>query len=133
MWASKAARAAPARCGSAPRNCEVPGVSPCPRPCRVSPSRELIYRRLPYGEWPEPDGSRVLFSRGYRPLWRIRPNGSVEAADPGERVHFTDQRWFFDDANPPWRCACTLKGLLKLLADCGMPSAPFPRFRGPRR
>jgi hypothetical protein len=44
----------------------------------------FIPRRLyvPYGEWTEADGAKVLFSRDYKPLWRIRNNHAPERLQP---------------------------------------------------
>src|SRR5947209_15632905 len=33
--------------------------------------------RLPYGRWVEEDGTMVLFSRDYCPLWKMLPSGEV--------------------------------------------------------
>ena len=51
------------------------------------PAFEPMILRLPYGVWTEEDGSRVLFSRDYYPLWRIPPDGHVTPEDPW--------RWIF--------------------------------------
>ncbi|WP_313454382.1 hypothetical protein [Brevundimonas sp.] len=53
---------------------------------------------LPYGFWTLKDGSEVLFSRDYYPLWRVG-GGSVERLDPwlwiegkADETHFTPPR-----------------------------------------
>lgn len=53
---------------------------------------------LPYGFWTLKDGSEVLFSRDYHPLWRVS-DGQVERLDPWLRIggktdetHFTPPR-----------------------------------------
>lgn len=57
---------------------------------------------LAYGCWTEADGAKVLFSRDYIPLWRIRSGRSPERLSPRLWIDFTDQQWFWGDHNPPW-------------------------------
>lgn len=59
--------------------------------------------RLAYGVWTEADGTRVLFSRDYFPLWRIPPNGPAVPDDPWRWVEFVDEQWFWDNGHTPWR------------------------------
>lgn len=63
----------------------------------TTPPEDFIPSRLwlPYGTWTLQDGSEVLFSRDYLPLWRIF-NGVVERLDPwlwiegkAQEVHFS--------------------------------------------
>lgn len=54
---------------------------------------------LPYGEWTEEDGSIVLFSRDYKPLWRARANRKAELVDPWVWIKSKDQKWFANDAS----------------------------------
>jgi hypothetical protein len=73
-------------------------------------SRELIEHRtgcffipirfwLPYGFWTEKDGSKVLFSRDYCPLWRIQEDQAPIRDDPDRAVNFVAQSWFFDEGS----------------------------------
>ena len=58
---------------------------------------------LPYGFWTEYDGSEVAFSRDYKPLWRVRPNGKVERLEPWLRIRFRTQTYLWDgDAQKLW-------------------------------
>lgn len=57
---------------------------------------------LVYGAWTESDGARVLFSRDYKPLWRIRGDGHPERALPWERIRYEKSERFWDDRSPPW-------------------------------
>ena len=52
---------------------------------------------MPYGVWTEEDGSKVLFSRDYCPLWNIQEDRAPAQDDPNRAVRFTDQQWFFDE------------------------------------
>lgn len=59
--------------------------------------------RLAYGVWTEEDGSRVLFSRDYCPLWRISLDGRFAPEDPWRWIKFVGEQWFWEDASTPWR------------------------------
>jgi len=69
------------------------------------PLKPFVPARLKhiYGVWTEKDGAKVLFSRNYKPLWRIREGKRPERLSPWKWISWTDQKWFWDDANPPWR------------------------------
>ena len=62
-------------------------------------------QRLPYGVWTCADGREVLFDRRYAPLLQRRGRGPAATADPGERVAWVTQAWFYTDENPPVRTA----------------------------
>jgi hypothetical protein len=64
--------------------------------------KKFDYRTsLSYGVWRCADGSEVLFDRRYQPMRRRHPDGHVTAADPAERIPFTEQVWFYNDATSP--------------------------------
>lgn len=77
---------------------------------------------LPYGAWTLKDGSEVLFSRDYYPLWRIH-GGQVERLDPWlwidgtmDEMHFAPPRssvW----SSGPARDAALAKLALHRVAD----------------
>lgn len=48
----------------------------------------------PYGVWSEADGTQVIFSRDYFPLWRIAPGRAPERDDPNRWVPIVQQRIF---------------------------------------
>ena len=75
---------------------------------------------LPYGWWTLADGSEVLFSRTYTPLWHRDPSGVVTRADPSEWIHWTKQSWFFDDSNHPGRNKQTRARCEAILARWGV-------------
>lgn len=52
---------------------------------------------MPYGAWTDEDGSTVLFSRDYCPLWRIADGQAPVRDDPNRIVRFTSERWFFNE------------------------------------
>ena len=56
---------------------------------------------MPYGIWTEDDGSKVLFSRDYCPLWKIQDDCTPVQDDPDRWVSFISKgvnrpQFFFD-------------------------------------
>ena len=79
------------------------------------------YRGLPYGIWRCSDGTEVLFSRRYKPLWSRSPGGAVVAMVGNEWVeNIVDERWFYDDRNQPWDDPATYQRCLQVLKDFGV-------------
>src|SRR5262249_4392450 len=71
---------------------------------------------LAYGIWTEQDGSKVLFSRDYYPLWRITPDGTVAADEPWRFVDYAGKAdYLFDDETAPWWNAHKAKELEHLM------------------
>jgi hypothetical protein len=73
----------------------------------VSPKQALplfVPMRLyvPYGVWTEKDGAKVLFSRDYKPLWRLRNGCAPDRINPWLRIEHHEETWFWSDANAPW-------------------------------
>lgn len=73
----------------------------------ISPRKSLqlfVPMRLyvPYGVWIEEDGTKVLFSRDYFPIWRIDPRGKVSRPNPWERIKYQSSDYFWGDADTPW-------------------------------
>ena len=60
---------------------------------------------LPYGHWIETDRAKVLFSRDYKPMWRIREGMVVERLNPALWVRFREQVHYWDDNRTPWGLA----------------------------
>ena len=73
-------------------------VSPRVAPPLFVPMR--LY--LPYGYWTEHDGSRVIFSRDYKPMWRLRGGQSIDRVDPWLRVSFVEQNHLWPGSQAPW-------------------------------
>ena len=81
---------------------------------------------MPYGVFTCADGRDVLFNRDYTPLLQ-RINGVVTAADSDEWVPWVLQRFFYDDADPPWANAATRARCVAVLAEWqGGPKADAP-------
>ena len=57
---------------------------------------------IAYGVWTEPDGSMVLFSRDYFPLWRLREGHAPERLFPWLWIKHVEQSWYWGDSNTPW-------------------------------
>jgi hypothetical protein len=80
---------------------------------------------LAYGIWTEQDGSKVLFSRDYYPLWRIASNGTVTADEPWRFVDYAGKAdYFFDDETAPWWNAHKAQEIEHLMAKMGVSGAP---------
>jgi hypothetical protein len=80
---------------------------------------------LPYGVWEEPDGARILFSRDYCPLWRIREDSAPERVRPWEQIKFSSQSWYWDDGNTPWSKEKTYTACIKVLEGHRVRSMPL--------
>ncbi len=83
------------------------------------PPFEPMRLRLAYGVWTEEDGSRVLFSRDYCPLWRIAPNGCVSPEDPWRWIESVNQNHFWDDSLTPWRSRKKQQEIEQRMAQMG--------------
>ena len=58
--------------------------------------------KLAYGVWTEEDGSKVLFSRDYKPLWRLTHGRRPERLRPWLWIEWIESQHFWDDRNTPW-------------------------------
>lgn len=96
-------------------------ISPRSPPTLFLPLR--LY--LPYGHWIETDGAKVLFSRDYKPMWRIREGGGVERLNPSLWIRFRDQVHYWDDASTPWEVVEVRRKMEALLARLGIWSLPI--------
>jgi hypothetical protein len=72
-------------------------VSPRKPPPLFLPTR--LY--LPYGYWVEADGARVVFSRDYLPMWRLRDGQPPERLSPWDSLE-TDDRRLLSDGLTTW-------------------------------
>jgi hypothetical protein len=97
--------------------------------CQGKPltKRERMRRELPYGVWVCGDGTLVLFNRGYAPIWKRTPDGTVTRVKTpafGKNwVKWEKQYHFFNDSNPPWRNAQTRRFCEELLESFGVGGA----------
>lgn len=70
---------------------------------------------LPYGFWGLADGSRVVFSRDYYPLWRVRDD-RVERLDPWLWITSkVSEQWFSDGSGSAWHLDETREKALNFL------------------
>jgi hypothetical protein len=80
---------------------------------------------LAYGIWTEQNGSKVLFSRDYYPLWRIAPDGTVAADEPWRYVGYAGKAdYLFDDETAPWWNAHKAQEIEHLMEKMGASGAP---------
>ena len=80
---------------------------------------------LAYGIWTEQDGSKVLFSRDYYPLWRVAPDGTVAADEPWRFVDYRGKAdYLFDDETAPWWKAHKAQEIEHLMEKLGIIGAP---------
>jgi hypothetical protein len=81
--------------------------------------------RLAYGVWTESDGARVLFSRDYAPMWRLRDGLPPQQVSPIKWIKFEREEWFWDDATAPWEDRSRIaeeEARLKSLGISGLPA-----------
>jgi hypothetical protein len=78
----------------------------------------------PYGVWTEKDGSKVVFSRDYCPLWKIQEGRAPIQDDPNRWVHFTDQKWFSDKGTVTSGADLDRKRGLEILQEYRVVSVP---------
>lgn len=80
---------------------------------------------MPYGYWEEDDGAKVLFSRDYKPLWRIRKNQKPERVEPWLWISWQRQEFLFGDHNTPWNFPIIKQEVESFLRDCGVQTLPI--------
>ena len=85
---------------------------------------------LPYGIWTERDGSQVLFSRDYCPLWRISSDGTVSDENPWQEIAFVESEnlWYREGlawlTPNPWKNRTLkkqIKDRMRILGVLGSP------------
>jgi hypothetical protein len=62
---------------------------------------------LPYGMWTLEDGTEVLYTRDYKPIWWRSIDGKVSTREPEwvQGIVPNKSTSFFNDSNPPWKNA----------------------------
>jgi hypothetical protein len=96
-------------------------VSPRKPPPMFLPMR--LY--LPYGYWVEDDGAKVLFSRDYKPIWRVRSNALLERMEPWLWIAHRSQVYLWDDARTPWSDRGLRRTLEAYLLEAGIQALPI--------
>ena len=86
---------------------------------------DFVPRRLwlPYGWMDMEDGSRVLFSRDYLPLWRIA-DGKVERLRPTAEVYSYRDRHWFREGDGPWSYGPAREAAGRMLDEYGITALP---------
>ncbi|CAA7621579.1 conserved hypothetical protein [Candidatus Terasakiella magnetica] len=86
---------------------------------------DFVPRRLwlPYGWMDMKDGSRVLFSRDYLPLWRIT-DGKVERLKPTANMSAFRERQWFREGDGPWSYGPAREAAERMLVDYGVTALP---------
>ena len=80
---------------------------------------------MPYGYYTEADGARVIFSRDYHPLWRLRDGAAPERVEPWKWIKKRDQTHLWDDAQGPWDSPELCASLLAYLDKNGVHQLPI--------
>lgn len=80
---------------------------------------------LPYGWMDMDDGSRVLFSGDYLPLWRIA-DGKAERLKPTADVSAFRERNWFREGDGPWSYGPAREAAERMLVEYGITA--FPRL-----
>jgi hypothetical protein len=81
--------------------------------------------RLPFGDWEEEDGSRVLFSRDFCPLWRIGPGETITPDMPWRPAGRQRENRYWDFRTAPWCDRTTELRMEALLQKIGITSDPI--------
>lgn len=77
-----------------------------------------------YGCWLEKDGAKVLFSRDYKPLWRLREGRRPERLKPWLWIDKIHEQHFWDDVNSPWYTRKRQEEECARLHDFGITTLP---------
>lgn len=87
----------------------------------------FIPRRLYllYGMYIQHDGSRILYSRDYEPMWRLREGQRPERFRGPEYIEHVDRIGFWDDSSTPWRNEARYIEELDRLKFYGIAGLPF--------
>tara|TARA_R110000868_G_scaffold101630_5_gene279784 strand:+ start:69918 stop:70769 length:852 start_codon:yes stop_codon:yes gene_type:complete len=95
------------------------------RPARPEEAPVAPYALLlAYGVGTEADGARVLFSRDYLPLYRLRDGMAPELCHPMDRIAYTSREWFWAGDRPPWRSRTLLRREKARLSEMGVVQPP---------
>lgn len=78
-----------------------------------------------YGYWTEEDGAKVLFSRDYKPLWRIREGRKPKRLLPWLWIDKCEEHWFWEDVNTPWDKRERMAEEEQRLQDFGITALPM--------
>lgn len=79
---------------------------------------------FPYGVWTEADSSRVVFSRDYCPLWRVRADRAPERMYPWEWIKYDSSERFWGEGPIDWDEVNLEANAIRLLESFGVRSMP---------
>jgi len=93
----------------------------------VKPVRDAIPMRLrlPFGYWCLEDGTRILYSRDFCPLWCIDTQGYAQPVLPWWSFETVAEERYWDHRNAPWRNRETELDMESLLQSLGATSDPY--------
>jgi hypothetical protein len=92
-----------------------------------TPQESFIPARLKfvYGYWTEESGAQVLFSRDYKPLWRIRDGRKPERLQPWLWIEKVEENHFWEDVGVPWDKKARMAEEEQRLLDFGITALPM--------
>lgn len=79
---------------------------------------------FPYGIWTERDGAKVVFSRDYCPMWRIRVGQAPERLHPWEQIKFEAIQPLWGDGPINWYDPALEAKAIGFLEGLGVYSLP---------
>lgn len=79
---------------------------------------------FPYGFCTEENGGKVVFSRDYHPMWRIRTGRAPERLQPWEPIYNPSMQHFWGDGPIDWGNPDLESDALDLLENLGVRSMP---------
>lgn len=92
---------------------------------RTAPDLFLPMRLyMPYGIWTETDGSQVVFSRDYKPMWRLRTCQPTERLVPWLHINFVREELLWPAAQTPWTSENLSSRLYEFLNQNGLQRLP---------
>jgi hypothetical protein len=103
--------------------CDFEFVTP-KKPLSIFVPGRLYYA---YGAWTEADGSRVLYSRDYLPMWRIRQGQPPERVNPADWIIHDSalDQWFWGDEKAPWNNKARQAQEIARLESFGVTGLPY--------
>lgn len=79
---------------------------------------------FPYGLWIEENGEKVIFSRDYHPMWRIRTNQAPERLQPWDSITHKSMQHFWGDGPIDWQDPNLEADAVAVLEKLGVRSMP---------
>lgn len=83
---------------------------------------------LPYGQFIEEGGYKVIFDRKTRPICRVHIDGTVEILSPAERIKFVSREWFYNDSTIPLINSDTRRSIREIIKRYGIEAELLARI-----